>query len=283
MASARQLPLLLFLFGTLSFGASTSVQAQETGLLNLLFSPRKKSSSENERDQVNQEARARAGESARKLAIEEQARDFVNERRQEDRRNEMARDSAIASMSRDRQRTARAGIFGRLNQSRSRLLNQVPKQPDTYLYINEDKLDSLSPSNSRIEIDLSDQRARVYQGNTLVIETQVSTGRKGYTTPTGTYTIKEKTVDKQSGRYGTWFDAHGNKLEGDDFRDPPAGAVNFVGADMPYWLRITGGIGMHIGFVPNEPASHGCIRVPGRIQPLIYQKVKVGTKVRIRS
>lgn len=259
---------------------STSLQAQNTGLLNMLFSPKKNtSSSEN---QANG-AHARSSDSARKRAIEAQARDFVNERREEDRRNEIARDSAIASMARDRQRTARTGIFGRRNHNRPRVLNKAPKQPDTYLYINEDKLSSLTPSNSRIEIDLSDQRARVYLGNTLVIETQVSTGREGYTTPTGTYTIKEKTVDKQSGRYGTWFDAYGNKLEGDDFKDPPTGAVNFVGADMPYWLRITGGIGMHIGYVPNEPASHGCIRVPNRIQPLIYEKVKVGTKVRIKS
>lgn len=283
MPSPKHLPLFLLVLVTLSFVASTSLPSQETGLLNLLFSPKKKtSSSENERDPVIQ-ARARAAESARRRAIEEQARDFVNDRREENRRNEMARDSAFSSMTRDRQKIARSGLFGRRNQNRQRLSNQAPKQPDTYLYINEDKLKSLSPSNSRIEIDLGDQRARVYQGNTLVIETQISTGRAGYTTPTGNYTIKEKTIDKQSGRYGTWFDARGNQLEGDDFKNPPAGAVNFVGADMPYWLRITGGIGMHIGYVPNEPASHGCIRVPGKIQPLIYQNVRVGTRVRIKS
>ncbi|MEO0414481.1 MAG: L,D-transpeptidase family protein, partial [Verrucomicrobiota bacterium] len=56
----------------------------------------------------------------------------------------------------------------------------------------------------------------------------------------------------------------------------------FVGADMPYWCRITGGIGMHIGYVPNHPASHGCIRIPPTVQPLIFSKVRVGTPVTIR-
>ena len=51
---------------------------------------------------------------------------------------------------------------------------------------------------------------------------------------------------------------------------------------MPYWLRITSyGVGMHEGYVPSHPASHGCIRVPRNVQHLIYSKVGVGTPVKI--
>jgi lipoprotein-anchoring transpeptidase ErfK/SrfK len=50
---------------------------------------------------------------------------------------------------------------------------------------------------------------------------------------------------------------------------------------MPYWMRINGGIGLHVGFVPDQPASHGCIRVPASIQPLIFSKVGVGTPVTV--
>ncbi|MDF1811075.1 MAG: L,D-transpeptidase family protein [Verrucomicrobiales bacterium] len=139
----------------------------------------------------------------------------------------------------------------------------------------------MNSSNSKIEIDLSDQRARVYNGGTLVIETQVSTGKSGFSTPTGRYSIREKLTEKKSGRYGTWFNAGGVQLQGEDHFNPPPGASRFVGAEMPYWLRITGGIGMHIGFVPDGPASHGCIRVPSNVQPLIYSRVKVGTPVTI--
>ena len=39
-----------------------------------------------------------------------------------------------------------------------------------------------------------------------------------------------------------------------------------------------GGVGMHIGILPGYPASHGCVRLPAEIAPLIYAKVRVGTK-----
>jgi lipoprotein-anchoring transpeptidase ErfK/SrfK len=38
---------------------------------------------------------------------------------------------------------------------------------------------------------------------------------------------------------------------------------------------------MHIGILPGYPASHGCVRLPPEIAPLIYQKVRVGTRVEI--
>ena len=155
--------------------------------------------------------------------------------------------------------------------------------PSRYLYINEREISHLNSSNSRIEIDLSDQRAKVYRGNILVIETQISSGKAGYTTPTGSYSVKEKLVEKQSGRYGTWYDSSGVQLKGDDKLNPPPGASRFVGSDMPYWLRITGGIGMHVGYVPNGAASHGCVRVPSNVQPLIFSKVRVGTPVKIKE
>ncbi len=158
----------------------------------------------------------------------------------------------------------------------------VQSPPNRYLYINEPEVAHLSASNSRIEIDLSDQRARIYKGSTLIIETQISTGKPGHATPTGYFTVQEMLVDKKSGRYGTWYDAAGNELKGDDHYLPPPGASKFVGADMPYWMRITGGIGMHIGYVPDGPASHGCVRVPSTVQPLIFSKVRVGTPIRIR-
>ena len=34
---------------------------------------------------------------------------------------------------------------------------------------------------------------------------------------------------------------------------------------MPFFMRITGGVGMHEGYLPGYPASHGCIRMPGKM------------------
>ena len=87
---------------------------------------------------------------------------------------------------------------------------------------------------------------------------------------------------EQSTLYGTWVDGGGNAVGGSsEVGRRPSGASRFVGADMPYWMRINGGIGLHVGIVPDQPASHGCIRVPASVQPLIYSKVDVGTPVTV--
>lgn len=152
--------------------------------------------------------------------------------------------------------------------------------------VNHVLLAGLSPSNAEIEVDLSEQKARVIRvaggRREVVIETSVSTGKPGHSTPTGTYRISEKQVEKRSTLYGRWLDASGRTVQSDgESGYRPSGATTFVGAEMPYWMRINGGIGMHVGYVPDHPASHGCIRVPGAVQPLIYSKVGVGTKISI--
>ena len=41
------------------------------------------------------------------------------------------------------------------------------------------------------------------------------------------------------------------------------------------------GIGMHEGFLPGYPASHGCIRMPGFMSERFFENVGVGTPVTI--
>lgn len=163
-----------------------------------------------------------------------------------------------------------------------------------YTFVDEKLLPELSPGNARIEIDLGEQRARVYRtggrkgkskGDELAIETQISTGKQGHNTPDGSYKILEKSTTKKSNLYGKWIDSESGavlKADGDSREPPGSPNAKFVGTPMPYWLRVTsGGVGMHVGFVPDYPASHGCIRVPKAVQPLIYEKVGVGTPVTI--
>ncbi len=152
--------------------------------------------------------------------------------------------------------------------------------------VNQMHLAGLNPENAKIEIDLSEQKARVFKNEgshkVLVIETQVSTGKSGHATSVGTYKISEKLITKQSTLYGSWVSTSGATVQSSgDVNARPAGGAKFVGAEMPYWLRINGGIGMHVGYVPDYPASHGCIRVPSAVQPLIFAKVGVGTTVSI--
>lgn len=175
------------------------------------------------------------------------------------------------------------GFFSRLS---IRSNSSQYKSEGHNIFVDEGLLATLAPSNAKIEISLSEQRARVYRKDgasmLLVIDTQISSGKPGHGTGTGTYTIKEKLVAKRSTLYGTWVNSSGQTVASSGSSSSrPSGGARFVGAEMPYWMRINGGIGMHIGYVPDYPASHGCIRVPEAVQPLIYSKVGVGTSVTI--
>jgi L,D-transpeptidase catalytic domain len=134
-----------------------------------------------------------------------------------------------------------------------------------------------------VVIYLKEQRAYFYKADQLVGVSQVSAGREGHNTPIGNYKIMQKDHDHASNLYGDYVDAAGNVVQKDvDVgKDPkPPGAI-FKGAPMPFFMRITGGVGMHKGYLPGYPASHGCIRMPGKMAEAFYNNVEVGTPVQI--
>lgn len=86
-------------------------------------------------------------------------------------------------------------------------------------------------------VSLPEQRALVYRNGVRIGETTVSTGRPGFETPTGTFTVLEKKREHRSNLY-------------DD-------------APMPFMQRLTwDGVALHAGTIPGYPASHGCVRLP---------------------
>jgi hypothetical protein len=134
-----------------------------------------------------------------------------------------------------------------------------------------------------VVIYLNEQRAYFYKGDQLVGVSQVSAGREGYNTPPGNYKIMQKDRYHASNLYGDYVDAAGNIVQKDVAlgKDPkPPGAI-FKGAPMPFFMRITGGVGMHEGYLPGYPASHGCIRMPGKMAELFFSNVDIGTPVTI--
>jgi len=153
-----------------------------------------------------------------------------------------------------------------------------------YLYQNKKVLAAMTPADSKLQINLTEQRVKLFSGDKLALESQISTGNEGHQTPVGKFSILEKKVEKTSNLYGKWVHGEsGETLISDgDFRKPPKGNAEFRGTSMPYWMRVTWrGVGMHIGYVPLYAASHGCIRVPREVQPLIFSKTRVGTPVEI--
>ncbi len=137
-----------------------------------------------------------------------------------------------------------------------------------------------SPS---ITIDLGEQKAFFFKDGRLVWVSMISSGREGYRTPPGQYKIIQKSKDHVSNLYGDYVDGGGNVMVANVGvkRDPKPSCASFRGAPMPYFLRFHGGYGLHAGFLPGFPASHGCVRMPERMAQIFFANVSQGTPVRV--
>ena len=51
---------------------------------------------------------------------------------------------------------------------------------------------------------------------------------------------------------------------------------------MPYFLEFSPGYGLHQGYLPGEPASHGCIRMPYWKARQFYNAARIGTPVVVK-
>ena len=108
----------------------------------------------------------------------------------------------------------------------------------------------------RFVISLSDQMAYLYRGGELMAATTISTGRDSKPTPTGVFSILNKTPMYRSKKYDN--------------------------AAMPYAQFFEPhGIALHGGFVGDEPNSHGCVHLPTAFARKLYSITGIGTPVYI--
>jgi hypothetical protein len=111
------------------------------------------------------------------------------------------------------------------------------------------------PDRLRVEISLAKQNAIVIKDGITIFTTKVSTGRNGFSTPSGSYVITDKDRDHRSTIYK---------------------------CAMPYFMRLNcRDFGMHEGVVQPYPASHGCIRLPSDAAKKLFVEIPVGTVVMI--
>ncbi len=140
----------------------------------------------------------------------------------------------------------------------------------------------LTPDNSHVRVSLSKQRAYLMMGDEIVIDSPISSGKRARPTPQGSFHVMEKDKDHKSSIYGDFVDSSGRIVRrGVSSRiDSAPSGTHYVGADMKWFMRLTDdGVGMHVGFLPGYPASHGCIRMPSVTAEMFYNHVKVGTPV----
>ena len=111
----------------------------------------------------------------------------------------------------------------------------------------------------RIEVDKALQQLTAFQGDVVVVKTNISTGRPGHNTPNGTFSTGSKERMHYSHKYND--------------------------APMPYAIEVYGDVFLH-GYtsVPPYPASHGCVRIPlNHDNPAhyLFKWVERGTETKI--
>ncbi len=99
------------------------------------------------------------------------------------------------------------------------------------------------------------QKVAVYSNGRLISQSKVSTGKQGYETPGGIFSILSK-----------------NKVHFSNI---------YARAPMPFMQRLTwSGIAFHkSNSVPAYPASHGCIRLPGKFASKLFKFTDHGAQV----
>ena len=115
-----------------------------------------------------------------------------------------------------------------------------------------------APKDTRIVVDLLSQLFYVYDGDTLLGVSTVSSGKKGKETPLGFWSV----IIKKKLGYSRKYD----------------------NAPMPFMqMYDSKGIAFHAGPNPGYPASHGCIRLPLKFASRLYGLTTVGTKLIIEG
>ena len=136
-----------------------------------------------------------------------------------------------------------------------------------------------------IVVSLRAQEAYLYRGEYRIASSRISSGREGYRTPVGHFEVIRKDEDHRSSLYGDYVDDSGRvvKANVDRRRNPKPPHSHFVGTPMPYFLEFSPGYGLHQGYLPGVPASHGCIRMPYWKARQFYNAARVRTPVVVKS
>ena len=154
------------------------------------------------------------------------------------------------------------------------------------LAVNQSLLATVTPDDLHVIVSLSKQRAYLLTGEQIIVDSPMSSGKQGHSSPSGSFTVLEKDPNHHSTLYGDFVDSSGRIVRAGvslHIDSAPSG-THFQGAAMKWFMRLTGdGVGMHVGILPGYPASHGCIRMPSDGAKFFYDHVKIGTPVEVQG
>jgi len=137
-------------------------------------------------------------------------------------------------------------------------------------------------SEIRVIINLSDQKACLVQQGRITLVAPIASGKPGWLTPTGNFRIFNKDIDHRWRSFGLVVDAYGRVVNANAIPGSyiPRGC-HYEPAPMPYFMEFSPAVGMHAGYLPGYPASHGCVRMPRDLAVLFFERVPIGTPVTV--
>ena len=129
---------------------------------------------------------------------------------------------------------------------------------------------------------LNEQRAYLVEQGRVTLVSPIASGKPGWPTPTGTFSIFSKDIDHCSRSFGSVIDAYGRVVNSNATPNSrvPRGC-HYRPAPMPYFMEFSPAIGMHAGYLPGYPASPGCVRMPQDYAVLFFERVHTGTPVTV--
>lgn len=143
--------------------------------------------------------------------------------------------------------------------------------------------DDGSQGPTHVVVDIRRQVAEFHRGGHIIGVAAISTGKEGRNTPPGSYKILEKDPTHKSANYG-WIEDSAGKMVNEDAtpKTPVPAGCRYVAAPMPWFMRLRpDGVGMHEGYLPGYPASHGCIRMDRSVVKRFYDNAYVGMPVQV--
>jgi hypothetical protein len=140
----------------------------------------------------------------------------------------------------------------------------------------------LRAQHTAVVINLTEQTAYLLENGRVALVSPIASGKEGWGTPVGRFHIIKKDVNHVSADFGLVVDSYGRIIDPNatpGSRVPPG--CHYMPAPMPDYMQFGPFLGMHGGFLPGYPASHGCVRMPHDLAAEFFARVEVGTPVEV--
>jgi lipoprotein-anchoring transpeptidase ErfK/SrfK len=135
---------------------------------------------------------------------------------------------------------------------------------------------------TEVIINLTQQTAYLVENGRVALISPIASGKEGWGTPTGRHRIINKDLNHISEDFGSVVDAYGGIVNPNATpRSHVPRGCHYMPAPMPDYMQFGRYFGMHGGYLPGYPASHGCVRMPHDLAAEFFARVKVGTPVEV--